>query len=40
MLCTAEGLEGIEKMLEAATFDSVSPAICANCDDTCEMEPY
>ena len=38
-LRAAEGFESIEKMLEAATFDSVSPAICTNCDYTCEMEP-
>ena len=35
----AEGFENLEAMLEAATFDSVSPAICTNCDYTCEMEP-
>ena len=35
----AEGFATIEAMLEAAAFDSVSPAICINCDCTAEMEP-
>ena len=35
----AEGFETVEDMLRAATFDSVSPAICTNCDHTCETEP-
>jgi len=36
-----EGFDTLEAMLEQATFDSVSPAICMNegCDYTCEMEP-
>jgi hypothetical protein len=38
-LRAAEGFESVEAMLEAATFDGVSPAICTNCDYTCEMEP-
>lgn len=38
-LRSAEGFDSIEKMLEAATFDCVSPAICTQCDYTCEMEP-
>ena len=39
MLRTAEGFESIEKMLEAAAFDSEPPAICMNCGYTYEMEP-
>lgn len=35
----SEGFPTLEAMLEAATFDSVSPAICLNCDHTGEMEP-
>ena len=35
----SEGFDSIDAMLEAATFDSVSPAICTECDYTCEMEP-
>jgi hypothetical protein len=38
-LRAAEGFETVDEMLEAATFDSVSPAICFDCDHTCEMEP-
>lgn len=38
-LRATKGFESIERMLEAATFDSASPAICTNCDYTCEMEP-
>ena len=38
-LRAAEGFDSVETMLEAATFDSVSPAICLACDTTCEMEP-
>ena len=38
-LRAAEAFDSIDAMLEAATFDSVSPAICTNCDYTCEMEP-
>jgi len=34
-----EAFETLEAMLAAATFDSVSPAICLDCDHTCEMEP-
>ena len=36
-----EGFDTLEAMMEAATFDSVSPAICMNedCDYACEMEP-
>jgi hypothetical protein len=40
-LCAAEGFDSIEAMLEAATFDNVSPGICikADCDGTIEVEP-
>ena len=40
-LCAAEGVDSIEAMLEAATFDSVSPGICIkpDCDGTTEVEP-
>ena len=40
-LCAAEGFDSIDAMLEAATFDSVSPGICIkpNCDGTMEVEP-
>ena len=39
-LAEIEGM-GVMAMLEAATFDSISPAICMNddCDYTTEMEP-
>ena len=39
ILRDAEGRDTLEAMLEAATLDSVSPAICVNCDHTTEMEP-
>lgn len=35
----AEGFASVNEMLEAAAFDSVSPAICIECDATAEMEP-
>ena len=40
-LCAAEGFENVLAMLEAATFDSVSPGICTKpeCDGTIEVEP-
>jgi hypothetical protein len=40
-LCASEGFDSIEAMLEAATFDSVSPGICTkpDCDGTTEVEP-
>ena len=40
-LCAAEGFDSIDAMLEAATFDSVSPGICIkpDCDGTTEVEP-
>lgn len=38
-LRAAEGFPSVEAMLEAAAFDSVSPAICIACDATAEMEP-
>ena len=40
-LCAAEGFGSIDAMLEAATFDSVSPGICVkpDCDGTTEVEP-
>ena len=37
-LAEIEGMDVME-MLEHATFDSVAPGICANCDYTCEVEP-
>jgi hypothetical protein len=40
-LAETEGFESVHKMLEAATFDSVSPGICVQegCDYTTEVEP-
>ena len=40
-LCAAEGFDSVEAMLEAATFDSVSPGICTkpDCGGTIEVEP-
>lgn len=40
-LCAAEGFDSIEAMLEAASFDSVSPGICIKPDSegTTEVEP-
>ena len=38
-LRVAEGFDSADAMLEAATFDSVSPAICTECGHTAEMEP-
>lgn len=40
-LVKLEGYESVDAMLEAATFDSVSPAICVqpHCEYTAEMEP-
>ena len=40
-LCKIEGYEKLDQLMEAAAFDSVSPAICMNggCNYTCEMEP-
>ena len=40
-LCTIEGYDTPDQLLEAAALDSVSPAICMNegCSYTCEMEP-
>jgi len=40
-LMQIEGYASLEAMLQAATFDSVSAAICMNdgCDYTAEMEP-
>ena len=39
-LMDVEGFDSLEHLLEAALFDSVSPAICMNegCDYTEEME--
>jgi hypothetical protein len=39
VLQQAEGFDSLDTMLEAATFDSISPAICTDCDHACEMEP-
>lgn len=40
-LAELEGYVSVEDLLEAASGDSVSPAICVNagCDHTAEMEP-
>lgn len=35
----SEGFDTLEDMLAAATFDSVSPGICLECDGTTEVEP-
>jgi hypothetical protein len=39
-LAELEGID-VDELLAAATFDSISPAICVNesCDYTSEMEP-
>lgn len=41
MLADYYGYDDIMDMLQAATFDSVSPGICMNdgCDYTCDIEP-
>ncbi len=40
-LAEIEGFTTVEDLLEAASYDGVSPAICINagCDHTAEMEP-
>lgn len=38
-LADAEGWETVEDMLAETGFDSVSPAICTNCEEVTEMEP-
>ncbi len=40
-LAEIEGFATVEELLEAASYDSVSPAICINpgCAYTAEMEP-
>lgn len=40
-LAGVEGFDSVEAMLEAATFDSVSPGICVkpDCAGTIEVEP-
>lgn len=40
-LAELEGFATVEELLEAASYDSVSPAICVNpgCEYTAEMEP-
>ncbi len=40
-LAEIEGFESVDAMLEATTFDSVSPGICIQvaCDYTTEVEP-
>jgi len=40
-LAEIEGFGSVDEMLEAATFDSVSPGICTReaCDYTTEVEP-
>ena len=40
-LAEIEGFESIEALLEAASYDSVSPGICTRdgCDYTAEVEP-
>jgi hypothetical protein len=40
-LCTIEGFESLDQLLETTALDSVSPGICMNdgCDYTTEVEP-
>ena len=40
-LAEIEGFATVEELLEAASYDSVSPGICTRdgCDYTCEVEP-
>ncbi len=38
-LRASEGFDTLENMLGEATFDSVSPGICLECDHTTEVEP-
>jgi hypothetical protein len=40
-LCNHEGFDTLDDLLEAASLDSVSPAICVNegCDYSTDMEP-
>jgi hypothetical protein len=38
-LADAEGFPSVEDLIGAFVFDSVSPAICTDCELTCEMEP-
>lgn len=38
-LANEEGYDDVMEMLEAATFDSVVPAICTECQGTGNMEP-
>ena len=40
-LCTIEGFESLDQLLETTALDSVSPAICMTegCNYACEMEP-
>lgn len=39
ILAEKEGYSDPFLMLEAATFDSIAPAICTTCESTYEMEP-
>ena len=38
-LLGSEGYDTLEQMAAAVVSDSVSPAICVECDATAEMEP-
>ncbi len=38
-IAEAEGFVDIDALLEAASFDSIVPGICLNCDATTECEP-
>lgn len=38
-LCGVYGYESVMDMLEAASFDSICPAICPTCLSTEDMEP-
>jgi hypothetical protein len=38
-LADSEGFESVDDLIGAAVMDSVSPAICTECELTTEMEP-
>lgn len=38
-LAGINGFEDAQEMLEAASFDSIVPAICTECEATYELEP-
>jgi hypothetical protein len=38
-IVVAEGFASVEELIGAVLMDSVSPAICTDCELVCEMEP-